>query len=272
MASLRSAIGYGAFVQIASTGFCTDLMVLGLSGSQITEHHDHLVVRTPFNPGFWWGNFLLLAEPLRADSAEHWRQVFVTAFPEAGHMAIGIDGTSGVAGNQKTISDLGLVLGIDTVLIAETLVEPRGMEAEIRPVLTDRDWEQMSAHRLAVDGREATAGHLGFVQQRVVADRQLGEAGHGQWFGAFIDGRLVSSAGIFTDGTGIARFQLVMTDPVFRRRGLASAVVHAAGDWAQRHLAAERLVIVADPSDVAIGIYRRLGFVETEQQVGLERG
>jgi hypothetical protein len=35
---------------------------------------------------------------------------------------------------------------------------------------------------------------------------------------------------------------------------------------------AERLVIVADPDDVAIGIYRRLGFVDAEQQVGLELG
>lgn len=238
----------------------------------ITEHHDHLVVRTPFNPGFWWGNFLLLAEPLRAHSAEHWRNIFVAEFPDAGHMAIGIDGTTGIAGNQKTIEDLGLVPGIDTVLIAETLVESRGMEAEIRPVLTDRDWEQMAVHRLAVDGREPTATHLRFIQQRVIADRRLSEARHGRWFGAFIDGRLVSSAGIFTDGSGIARFQLVMTDPAFRRRGLASAVVHTAGEWAQRHRAVERLVIVADPKDVAIGIYRRLGFVEMEQQAGLERG
>jgi GNAT superfamily N-acetyltransferase len=247
-------------------------MVLGWSGSEITEHHDHLVIRTPSNPGFWWGNFLLLAVPLAADSAEHWRQVFATEFPEADHLSIGVDGTNGVAGDQAAIDELGLTVGTDTVLIAESLTAPRDVGAEIRPLLTDQDWQQMAAHRLAVDGRDPTDSHLRFLQRRVVSDRHLSVAGHGRWFGAFVDGRLASSAGIFTDGSGVARYQLVMTDPAFRRRGLASAVVHAAGDWARRHRDAERLVIVADPDDVAIAIYRRLGFVDAERQVGLERG
>jgi predicted GNAT family acetyltransferase len=86
----------------------------------------------------------------------------------------------------------------------------------------------------------------------------------------FEDGRLLSSLGIVSDGSGLARFQSVETHPAARRRGLASALVHHAGKAALDR-GAKRLVIVADPEYHAIGIYRSLGFVESETQVQLTR-
>jgi ribosomal protein S18 acetylase RimI-like enzyme len=47
--------------------------------------------------------------------------------------------------------------------------------------------------------------------------------------------------------------------------------VHAAGRYALEHLGARTLVIVADDDGEAIGIYRRLGFADTERQLMLER-
>ena len=46
-----------------SLGFRSDLMLLALQGSTITREADHLVVRTPANPDFHWGNFLLFDRP-----------------------------------------------------------------------------------------------------------------------------------------------------------------------------------------------------------------
>ncbi len=60
------------------------------------------------------------------------------------------------------------------------------------------------------------------------------------------------------------------THPDARRRGLASALVHHAGRSALGN-GVTTLVIVADPGYHAIGIYRALGFVETETQVQLTR-
>ena len=54
-------------------------------------------------------------------------------------------------------------------------------------------------------------------------------------------------------------------------KGLAAAAVHAAGRYALEHLGARTLVIVADDDGEAIGIYRRLGFADTERQLMLER-
>jgi hypothetical protein len=48
-------------VHVISLGFQTDLMVRALEGSEVIDHPDYVTVRSPANPEFWWGNFLLLA-------------------------------------------------------------------------------------------------------------------------------------------------------------------------------------------------------------------
>jgi hypothetical protein len=50
-------------MQVTSLGFQTDLALRVLEGAEITDRGDYLVVRTPDNPTFYWGNFLLLARP-----------------------------------------------------------------------------------------------------------------------------------------------------------------------------------------------------------------
>lgn len=257
-------------VPIVSTGFRTDLMILRWSGSEIMERQDHLVIRTPNNPNFWWGNYLLLAEPLAPGAGDYWRRRFREEFPGASHFALGIDGTNGTAGDPPAIQDLGMDVGIDTVLIAEHLHEAPEVDAVIRPIQSDHDWQQMEVHRAAMDEHQAAGAQLHYLRRRLLSDRRMSEAGHGSWFGVFDGTRLVSTAGIFTDGSGESRYQSVMTDPAHRRRGLASAVVEFAGKWAQTHQQVKRLVIVADPAHDAIRIYRKLGFVEAEKQVGLQ--
>ena len=55
---------------LVSLGFRTDLMLLELQGSEVEAHDDYLVVRSPHNPDFWWGNFLLFRRRPEEDSVE----------------------------------------------------------------------------------------------------------------------------------------------------------------------------------------------------------
>ena len=71
-------------------GWHTDLAVRRLDGSTIEEHDDHVVVRTPSNPLFYWGNFVLVTDPDTVDDADHWLAVFERTFPSAAHRAIGM--------------------------------------------------------------------------------------------------------------------------------------------------------------------------------------
>jgi predicted GNAT family acetyltransferase len=101
--------------------------------------------------------------------------------------------------------------------------------------------------------------------------RTLTQAGHGNWFGAFIDGRLLCSMGLFSTGLGSARFQSVETHPDARQQGLAGTLVHHVSRFGFDELSAQTLVMVADPDYSAIRIYRAVGFAGTQTQLQAER-
>ena len=76
-------------MNVRSLGFRTDLALLERAGSTIEDCGDHLVVRTPSNPTFYWGNFLLLDHVPAADRVDAWLDRFVAAFPRPGTGASG---------------------------------------------------------------------------------------------------------------------------------------------------------------------------------------
>jgi GNAT superfamily N-acetyltransferase len=257
-------------VEIASLAFRTDLMVLGLGGSEVEHGDRYVVVRTPANPTYFWGNFVLFATPVEPDAMEERLDLFAGVFPDAAHVAWGIDSVDGTVGAEPELVAAGFEVSRDTVLIASALHRSSPpTDAELRPIESDADWRQaLALHIACTEGDEHVREE--FLAGQVAAARALTELGHATWFGVFEDGRLLSSLGIVSDGSGLARFQSVETHPDARRRGLASAIVHHAGKAALDR-GAKRLVIVADPEYHAIGIYRSLGFVDWETQVQLTR-
>ncbi|MDQ1528945.1 MAG: hypothetical protein QOH77_735, partial [Actinomycetota bacterium] len=68
---------------ISSLGFRSDLMLLALQGSDIEQRDGYLVVRTPTNPTFHWGNFLLLGDAPEPGSVRRWIAAFRREFPGA---------------------------------------------------------------------------------------------------------------------------------------------------------------------------------------------
>ncbi len=81
----------------------------------------------------------------------------------------------------------------------------------------------------------------------------------------------MTATGLFDVGEGFACFQHVGTDPVARRRGLAGTLVWTAARYGREVLGTSTFVIVADPADVAIRIYRACGFTAWLSEPSLER-
>lgn len=258
---------------VRSLGLRTDLAVLLRGGSEVEDRGTHLVVRTPHNPDFWWGNFLLLRDlPVPGGEREVVGACW-TEFPDAAHVAIALDGVGTVdAAALERFAAAGLTIEADAVLTAERLVAPVHAveDVGVRPLSGD-DWEQWVELESVVttDGPEDAARR--FIERRVATERAACERGDAVRVGAFADGVLVSTAAVHRVGDDTARFQVVETHPDHRRRGLAGAVVHAAGSAALADLGVRRLVIVADPDGPAIGIYRRLGFTDAERVTQLSR-
>ena len=258
---------------IVSLGYRTDLMLLGLQGSVIEQRAGYQVIRTPANPTFHWGNFVLLDGPPAPGTVSSWMGTFAREFPGAEHVAIGVDGTSGDAGDEAELAAAGLETDYSTVLTAAaTTPPPRPNEvAQFRMLEGDADWDAAMGLQEAVHSYGDPAGWDGFNGLRLLAMRQLQVQGFGAWFGAFQAGRMVSGLGVFGDGSGVVRFQAVDTHPEHRNQGLAGTLVHRASQYARQEMAAKTQVIVADETGPAIRIYRSVGFRDAEPQVQLQR-
>jgi ribosomal protein S18 acetylase RimI-like enzyme len=259
-------------VRVRSLGWRTDLRLRELEGAEVVERQDHLVVRSAANPAYRWGNFLLFASPPRPGDAERWLARFEQDFPEASYVAIGIDSPAGDLGELDELRAAGMTVEIDAVLSADGLRAParEPPPVEFRRLQSDADWRRATALRYAVEERPED-GYRDYLERQMRTIRRVSEQGHGAWLGAFCDGEMRSSLGIFNAGGGLARFQSVDTHPAHRRQGLATNLLLAAGRYALAELGASKLVIAADPDYHAIDIYRSLGFRERERHVQLER-
>jgi GNAT superfamily N-acetyltransferase len=259
-------------VNVSSLGFRTDLALLERAGSTVEDRGDHLVVRSPENPGFYWGNFLLLDHAPDADRVEEWLDRFATAFPEARHRSFGFD-TQGTVDELSGFEAHGFGVEASTVMTASSVhppAHPNG-EATYRPFQSDNDWLQSVELRIACDNLDQSVSHREFVTRRARSNRALVAAEHGQWFGAFLGDTLVAQMGLVTAAPGLARFQSVETHPEYRGRGLAGTLAHHVSRYGFAELDAKTLVMVADPDYPAIRIYRAIGFTDSEVQLQAER-
>ena len=260
-------------MDIRSLGFRTDLRLLEMTGSEIEDRGTHLVVRTPGNPTYFWGNFLLLRELPFPGGEREVIGAFWTEFPLAEHVSIGVDGTDDLTEALQPFVAAGMEVDSGTVLTTGTLVAPRPVAegVVVRPLESDEDWEGRArlSHHLWSQTDETT--FMTYARRKNAQERGLVARGLGQRYGAFVGDELVSTAGIFVTHAGIARYQSVETHPDHRRQGLAAAVVHAAGEHALATYGIEVLVIAADTDGDAIRIYRSLGFTDVERHNTLER-
>lgn len=158
-------------------------------------------------------------------------------------------------------------------LVASVKMTPERSPAdlEVRPIIGNQEWEiaLRNQHRSLTDDNDTVAFRR-FQTAQLVRYRKMVEAGFGFWLGAFLAGRLVANMGIFGN-RGLARCQAVTTDPDFRRRGIAEAMVRRACILAQESLGAETIVIMTEEESPARRLYERLGFQPVEHAPSLAR-
>jgi GNAT superfamily N-acetyltransferase len=262
-------------MKVQSLGYRTDLIFPTFEG-QITDRGDYLVIRTPSNPTFYWGNFLLFDHPPGESEFAKWREIFAKEIgtpPEVKHQAFGWDTTEKDKGVIQPFLDRGYYLEHSAVLTAQrdwlTLKSTAGVT--IRPLVSNDDWDQSIEKQVIC--REpifSEDGYRVFRQHQVQRYRDMVSGGLGAWFGAFSGDRLVADLGIFCTEE-LARYQSVQTHPDFRKRGIAGALVYNAALYALDHFNVEILVIVAEVDSPAERLYKSIGFQFTEFQMGISK-
>lgn len=271
-------------MRVQSLGYSTDLMLLRRQGSVVSEGDACLVVRTPANLEFHWGNYVLADQSWVDRPLADLVGIFGAEHPRARHLAIGVDGVDGRVWGTAELGACGLEVERSVVMTAAEVPAPlhANTGAVYRMLTTDADWAVAAElHSTADDssgpvdpgGYEPSgpADPGGYEQRRMAARRAHQATGLGGWFGAFVAGKMLCGLGLFTDGSGIGRFQSVDTVASARRLGLASTLLHHASTIGRRDFGIRKLVIVADPEDTAIRLYRSLGFAGSEIQTQLAR-
>ena len=173
-------------MQLASLGYRTDLMLLRLQGSVIEVARDHLVVRTPANPGFHWGNFVLAGQSWVDRPLADLVAVFHAEHPAAHHVAIGVDGVDGRVWGHDELGECGLEVDRSVVMTATEVREPLhpNTDAVCRMLSSDADWaaavdlHAVEHHEFEPaeyrDGLASTlVHHASMVGQRDFATRDL---------------------------------------------------------------------------------------------------
>ena len=267
--------------QTLSPGWQTHLMFAEFDG-EVTEHADHIVVRSPRSPGYYWGNFLLYDRLPTAADFGPWMQRFEDAIrqpePGTGHVAFGMHAQSSSFTPPQPFVDAGFSgFGVATLTLQRSGLLPLPLPMahsgsfELRPLHLS---SEMSAEMSGVvelnmacnDEGYEPAGYRQFRTHQMQRYADMAAAGMGHWWGAMHEGRTVAALGLFGE-RHVGRFQHVATHPDFRRQGLCSALVHAACTHGFAQMGWHTLVLGADPEDVAIDIYRKLGLSASRHAV-----
>lgn len=245
---------------------------------------DCIVVRTPDNPTFWWGNALYFDQAPRATDVERWTALFerhVRAVqPASKHTTFGWSGDD--AGAAAAFG--GAYEQLDSLILAADRGDPiaaphRNDSVRIGP-LGEADWPALvDLHTETRHGDQPEDAYRVFAERRVVGWRALEARGQGGWFGAWSDdGTLLAALGVYAeaapdrDGVRLGRFQNVATAPQARRQGLCGTLVAEASKHAFDRFGATRLIIAADEHDVARRVYAACGYRLAGHFRGLERG
>ena len=244
----------------------TDLIFATFNG-EVIDRGEYLVVRTPSNQGYHWGNYLAFGEAPKRGDEIRWPALFQKEFKDlAGvkHMAMTWD--SQLPGDPSGLIAKGFVYEPNKVLATAQIVQPAKFNSDVtvRPIATDSEWEAVIREQISVNDKYDPAQFEIFKRAQVANYRRMANAGIGAWFGAFLGDRLTADLGVYCS-QGVGRFQAVVTHPEFRRQGICGRLVHDAAIFAQKNFGAETLVMVADPDYHAARIYESVGFSAVEE-------
>jgi GNAT superfamily N-acetyltransferase len=243
--------------------------------SVIEDVGDALVIVTPQNPFWRWGNLIVLKNPPRAEDADRWHKHYETKIApkqaELNRIIIWSVMSNDVPDIESYIED-GLIFSKADVLLLGSLKRSpsQNTQVDIREIAIDgNEWNEVL--EINIEGFGAgDATYPEYAERRFADHRSLIRKGAGRWYGAYINGELAGNLGIFA-GEGLCRFQEVAVRPKFRRQGIASALVYHAASRAREEYPDYLQIIVADPKGDAIDAYRKTGFEKHSESHALIR-
>jgi len=244
---------------VRSLGLTTELELARTRG-EVIDRDDYLVVVTPEDPSYYFGNLLVLPAPPQVGEVAYWTRKFAHELgrdPAIRHVALRWDGIAGDVGALDELVTAGFRVEVTEVMVA-TAVAPAPTALPIR-ALTAAELAAAAELEYAIGDRHDESFRQ-FLLRRAAWKQRLVLEGRAHVLGAFDGDQLVGSLGIVPLGAH-ARYQDVQTAASHRKRGIASALPAAAAAYTP----GARLVIIAEAGSNAARLYERAGFRTVER-------
>ena len=251
-------------MNIKSLGRRTDLIFAKFSGS-VTDKGSYTLIKTPSNPDYNWGNYIVFDQAPQKGSLEQWTSIFDKEFEyysKPHHYVFTWDTGNEEKGDYQEFLDAKFHLDSAKVLTASKLNLPPYInnQVQLRIISTDQDWDNViKLQTLCADPKFMNDDYAQFKARQMKSYRKMAEAGMGSWFGAYKDGKLVGDLGIFYEGK-VGRYQNVETHPDHRGQGICGTLVYQTGLLAFEEFGVDQLVMEADIDYHAARIYESVGF------------
>jgi len=232
--------------------------------SQIEDIGEAIIIRTPQNPTWNWGNLLVLESPPKLADISKWLQIIdekLLIEPRTTYRLISWQGGPADETVLQQFREVGLTSTLGQILTLQTLQRPQYLNPNVVVKELSGDdplWEEVLAINIEAFSPDFP-NYAVFATQNIEEHRMMIAKGLGRWFVAMIDGDAAGTLGIYP-GEEVYRYQEVAVREKYRRRGVASTMIFEAA----RRALDERLhftqVMVADGEKEAIRVYQALGF------------
>ena len=258
-------------MNIKSLGYQMDLAYPGFNG-QIIDRGNYLVIHTPSNPSYYWGNYLLFDRPPGPSDLARWREIFAKEIgnqPNINHEAFGWDTPSGDLGHIEPFQKAGYNLFQHNIMTTSKIIQPPhfNTNVETRSVTTDAEWE-MATYCNASDS-ESPATPNARIREKMRTWQVVSQNKTGNWYGAFLQNEFAGGLGIYKVKK-IGVIDSVVTHPNFRKQGVGRSLMYQACHHALTHLGVDKLLLATSKDSDAERMYQQLGFKTVEQQVGID--
>ncbi len=232
---------------------------------KVTDRGDYIVVETPDDPGYYYGNLLVLPAAPQVGEVAYWTRRFGDELgknPAIKHVTFWWDGVTGDAGATDELAAAGFTL--EPMLVMVATPDELTATTPALPIRALEPDEVLGTGELAYAvGDRHDEAYRAFYARRAARHRDLVTRGLAVFHGAFDGAQLVASLGLVQLGH-LARYQDVQTLPAYRDRGLASALLAKAAAGSD---ASSRLVIMPVPGGAGERVYARAGFRVAERTV-----
>lgn len=259
-------------MEIKSLGLQTDLIYPRHLG-KVIDRGTYIAVKTPSRPNYFWGNYPIMPKAPKVGDLAKWRALYDSEFDSTrqGFMTFAVDSAIEDSKEIMEFTAAGFRTKSNVVLTATKVSPPPKLNSDVivRQISSEEDWLQVPDVHFSDDWYLNPESQRAFLDQKVNDLRDLGLAGLGRRFGAFLEDKLVAELGIYTSG-GLGRFNDVATHRDFRRQGLCGTLVYKAASAALNEMNITTLVMEADEDYHAARIYESLGFRPSYWQTSLE--